>query len=98
MILHRKLDRAVRALERAGFTDCGGQEWKPPLGPVPEGYATPQADVTGLVEALEKIKALDWRRDPADDFDRGILSARRQASEWAAKALASQRNGAGEQP
>lgn len=30
-----KLDRAERALLRAGFQDLGGEEWKPPLGPAP---------------------------------------------------------------
>jgi hypothetical protein len=29
--LRAKLDRAVRALERNGFEDKGGQEWKPPV-------------------------------------------------------------------
>jgi hypothetical protein len=31
----RRLARAELALLRAGFTDCSGQEWKPPIGPAP---------------------------------------------------------------
>ena len=31
--LRAELAKAKRALERAGFVDNGGEEWKPPLGP-----------------------------------------------------------------
>ena len=31
----RRYDRAERALLRAGFTDHGGEDWEPPVGPKP---------------------------------------------------------------
>lgn len=43
-----QLDRAVRALTRAGFTDLGGQEWKPPLGP----SASPLLDRVDVLTVL----------------------------------------------
>jgi hypothetical protein len=39
--LQSRLDRAERALLRAGFQDLGGQEWKPPLGPAPRFIEVP---------------------------------------------------------
>lgn len=34
-------DAAVKTLENLGYTYHGGEVWKPPLGPKPEGLDTP---------------------------------------------------------
>lgn len=34
-VLNTQLKRAEKALKSAGYEDCGGMEWKPPLGPNP---------------------------------------------------------------
>lgn len=49
-----KLDRAERALKRAGFQDLGGQEWKPPLGKTPD-YITEQ--IKDAVDAVQSVAA-----------------------------------------
>ncbi len=38
------LAKAKRALIRAGFVDHGGEEWKPPLGPLPKFIEVASAD------------------------------------------------------
>lgn len=45
-----ELDKAKRALERAGFVDNGAQEWKPPIGWGKTGYLSER-----LREATEKL-------------------------------------------
>ena len=61
-----KLQRAERALLRAGFQDLGGEEWKPPLGPVPDfTQADRWAARVKLLEArLERITGIAQGREP----------------------------------
>lgn len=33
--LQRERDKAVKSLKAQGFTDCGGEQWKPPIGEKP---------------------------------------------------------------
>lgn len=47
-----RLERAERALIRAGFQDLGGQEWKPPLGKAPD-YIADADTLEKLVEILD---------------------------------------------
>jgi hypothetical protein len=48
-----KLDRAERALLRAGFEDLGGQEWKPPLGNPPKFIEVEAPELRAEVEKLQ---------------------------------------------
>lgn len=59
--LRAEVERAKRALLAHGFTDCGGAEWKPPLGPHP---GTLLAEVERLraeanARAVEELEALN---------------------------------------
>jgi len=51
----RRLARAERALQRAGFKDIDGQEWRPPIGPAPifiiDGEEVANAYQSGLADA-----------------------------------------------
>lgn len=40
-------DKAVKSLQKAGYTDCGGELWKPPIGP----SASP------LLEEIDRLRA-----------------------------------------
>lgn len=56
-----KLARATRALTRIGYTDCGGEEWKPPLGDRSD------ASVGALVRRIREEKPfayLTWSGSP----------------------------------
>lgn len=48
-------DRAVRALDRAGFEDCGGEDWRPPAGPAPKFI--PVTDGKREVEIVNATRA-----------------------------------------
>lgn len=54
-------DRAVRALERNGFKDCGGKEWKPPintaLGDLNRRLFDAQDQRDEVMEKLTRVKA-----------------------------------------
>jgi len=56
--LLRRIDRAERALLRAGFTDNGGQEWKPPvnveMGELYQKCFSLEAEVSRLTELAER--------------------------------------------
>jgi len=49
-------DRAVRALTRAGFTDNGGAEWKPPIGDQGRELREAKARIEELEAALKTSK------------------------------------------
>jgi len=51
--LRAELAKAKRCLERHGFVDNGGQEWKPPLGPTPHRFAGAAALATSYGESQE---------------------------------------------
>jgi hypothetical protein len=56
-----KLARATRALTRLGYTDCGGEEWKPPVGDRSD------ASVGALVRRIREEKPfayLTWSGSP----------------------------------
>lgn len=48
-------DRAVRALDRAGFEDRGGKDWVPPVGPAPKFI--PATDAKREVEIVNATRA-----------------------------------------
>lgn len=49
--------RAERALLRAGWTDCGGKEWKPPLGP---SHPMDGGDITVMLNRAGVASAAGW--------------------------------------
>jgi len=51
---NKELNRATKTLENAGYTDNGGELWKPPLGP----SASPMIDkIDSLTNELEALRA-----------------------------------------
>lgn len=62
----KNLDRATRALVRAGFQDLGGEEWKPPIGPEPRWCHTGPT----RAEAEAKFKQLFHRSGTSYAQDR----------------------------
>jgi len=65
--LAEDLERAVRTLQHAGYTDCGGEYWKPPLG---KPYDIQLADAYYKVAASLKDQAQEMAR--ASEFLCGI--------------------------
>lgn len=68
-----KLERAERALKRAGFTDQGGAEWKPPIGPQPRFIEVPvqrtaggDAVPYGWVQFIDGTQTQNFARDEAE--------------------------------
>lgn len=57
--------RAERALLRAGWTDCGGKEWKPPLGP---SHPMDGGDIGNITVALNRAGVPRWRTGAAADL------------------------------
>lgn len=82
-----RIDRAERALIRAGFVDHGAQEWKPPVGPAPrfievpasiESAAAP-APTDALRKAVREMTAMleerEWAEHVSVDPDVAALES-----------------------
>lgn len=69
--LKAELERAKRALVRAGFQDLGGTEWKPPLGKPPRFVTVEaqQAAAPGLLNDLRDGYASGFFASGPDDGD-----------------------------
>lgn len=68
---------AERTLANLGYTNNGGEFWKPPLGTPPQGFEPDWANfangrAAGRAEAFEqiadKIKEMPWENDTKDSF------------------------------
>ena len=76
-----RIDRAERALIRAGFVDHGAQEWKPPVGPAPRFIEVPAAPATASGDELADFERA-WPGIHKHGFDggwRGVALAAWQA-------------------
>jgi hypothetical protein len=89
-----RLDRAERALRRAGFQDLGGEEWKPPLGKPPifiEVSAAPVApdvvtdrDISELIGVAQFLQTVThWEAQASvrllAEFTKKLLDAKKAA-------------------
>jgi len=70
-------DRAVRALNRSGFKDLGGEEWKPPVNEYAARYHENRREFEELVgdilqavnKAVDYPVCIDSRHNPDEDFN-----------------------------
>ena len=67
-----ELDRAKRALVRAGFQDLGGEEWQPPLGKPPV-FNHPDDSAVDRFAAAMKAKMADSRAKGRSGWDNEAL-------------------------
>ena len=82
--------KACRTLRRHGFTDNGGEEWKPPIGYAPGQKQEMEREIARLTDALvcANSDAAEWKGkyDAADGantmLSRDLGAANTKVSEW----------------